>query len=193
MYRQNGQNRRALLLGVAGTMSGFMVSGLLAGCGGGGGSTAADPNPPLMTRGQYGALQFILSTTRSTFAVGEKVPFVFTITNTGSEPIVFGDAAPMYTAHIAQGNTLVWDRYYGYGFGAGYRDATLAPGESRRHEFSWQQKNSGFQETPEVQVAPGTYRVTVFAGLKLGGVNDPENQLAVAPMNSPPEQVPRYL
>ena len=183
MNRHNGQNRRTLLLGAAGTISGFMVSGLLAGCGGGDGITGGNLNSPLVTRGQYGALQFTLSTTKSVFSVGEEVPFVFTITNTGSQPALFGDAGPPYTARIARGDTLIWDRYYGYGFGAGFMMATLAPGESRRYDFSWQQKNSAFQQAPEVQVPPGTYRVTAFAGIKLESVTNPETQLAVAPMD----------
>ncbi|MES2465224.1 MAG: hypothetical protein V4671_32050, partial [Armatimonadota bacterium] len=181
--------------------------GVLSGCGGSS-STAItnnpNPNPPQVTRGQYGPLQFTLSTTKTVFAVGETVPFVFTITNTGSETVSgfagdrFGrESGDLIGADILRDGARIWtkDGLTLGGTGSLSR-VSFNPGESRRFEFSWSQKGNDlvffplegfvglYRNVEGPQVAPGTYSIDARAGFSLESVTDQnQNPQAPAPMN----------
>jgi hypothetical protein len=141
---------------------GVLTGGVLSGCGGGSGTATInnpDSNPPQITRGQSGPLQFTLSITKTTYAVGEYVSIVYTITNTGSEPVGVGQCMGLGNARVLQGDTRIWtDVRTG---GAGCTTLPLAPGETKRDSIStWDQStNTSFGETVQSQVPPGTYRI----------------------------------
>ncbi|MES2462888.1 MAG: hypothetical protein V4671_20075 [Armatimonadota bacterium] len=186
--RPSLRTRRCLLAAAVGAFS-IAAGASLTGCGGGSSTTEnANPNPTQTTRGRYGSLEFTLFTTGTYFPKTEAdVPFVFTVKNTGSTPVTFGDAAPAYRAEIRQGDTLIWDRWVGFGFGAGFAMASLAPGETRRYEFRWNVKNNVVPvaapgQSP-VEAVPGTYRITAYSGMILEGVNNPRTQLAADPID----------
>jgi hypothetical protein len=167
----NPFNRQFRLTGLAG----FLVSaGLFTSAGCGGGSSSGQSDGSVVARGQYKTLRFTLSTTKSTFAQGEQVPFTFTISNAGTGPVNYTEEAQKYRALIFQNNTPVWDSNYGVASTTASQ-VTLAPGASRRFEFTWSQKNSKFDNAPEGQVPPGVYSVTTFANMGLYGGNFPED------------------
>jgi hypothetical protein len=151
-------NRRSLIAGLAG----LAASAALSGCGGSSGSTTINnpnSNPPQVSRGQSGPLQFTLSTTKTAYAVGEDINIVYTITNTGSEPVGVGQCIGLGKARVLQGGTRIWtDVRTG---GAGCTTLSLAPGETQRDSIStWDQSSStSFGETVQSQVPPGTYRI----------------------------------
>lgn len=185
MHQDNEPNRRSVFLGAVRLIGGFSVLELLHGCGGSGSGSPSDPNVPLIARGQYGAIQFTLTTTKSVFARGEEIPFVFAISNTGTEPFVYGTGSPRYGTLIFQGNTPIWDSHFGLGLIAD-SIVTLAPEETKRYEFTWSQKNSKFTDAPEAQVSPGVYQVTTLANMIPGGSGvDPEtsSQLSAGPLS----------
>ncbi|MES2462757.1 MAG: hypothetical protein V4671_19420 [Armatimonadota bacterium] len=135
--------------------------GVLSGCGGGSSTTLSNPNsnPPQVTRGQSGPLQFTLSTPKTIYAVGEDVNIEYTLTNTGSEPFDVFQCIGLGDAHALQGETHIWTDVRSGGAGCGARP--LAPGETQRDSIStWDQRsNIPFGETMPSQVPPGTYRI----------------------------------
>jgi hypothetical protein len=171
----------------------------LIGCGGGSSTTTINnpnptptPTPTLVTRGQYGPLQFTLSTTKYTFPTGETVPFIFTIANTGTEPVPFtgqGFGTPQLAGvKISPGtsSTPVWLSGSLLGGSGSLASDTLAPGEVRNVNFDWNQRTNPTTGEPGAQgtlVAPGTYRVSAYSLINIAGVTDRETQLAVAPLN----------
>jgi hypothetical protein len=157
--------------------------GVLSGCGGSSTAIGNNPdpaNPPQVTRGQYGPIQFTLSTTKSVFAVGETVPFVFTVTNTSSESLIgfvqdrprreigdFIEAEISQTREQSQRQIIetpvfvrIWTKDgLSYGGSGAIHTVSFNPGESRRFEFSWSQKgNDLVRLPPTVEGMPGGYQ-----------------------------------
>jgi hypothetical protein len=141
-------NRRTLFLltGAAGLLAGSS----LVGCGGGGGSSTLvginPSNPRQETRVNYGTLVLTLRTRQTFYAVGEPVPFVFTITNTGPETVTYqrlgplvppGSEVDVVIARVFSGTEQIWMRtevtesnfpnpVY----------VSFAPGQTREYQFS---------------------------------------------------------
>ena len=134
---------------------------LLAGCGGGGGSSIS---------GRYGTLQFTAATDKSIYNSGERVNFVFTATNTGSSSVNIGgggifslaDPVPIAARIERNGQLVTWI----LNNGGNNTYITLAPGESKTGRAYWDQTDSN-----SVQAPVGAYTLTVMLGVgQVGGV-----------------------
>ncbi|MES2461222.1 MAG: hypothetical protein V4671_11630 [Armatimonadota bacterium] len=190
------QTRRSFVTSAArlvatGALGMIMIAG--SGCGGGSGSQTTDAPNRVVTRGRYGALAFTLSVAKATFAAGEEIPFVFTITNTGSTTISYSvtDVSDYYLAGaiILQGETSIWKSGTLLGGPGSIAEDSIDPGETRSVTIIWDQRRPptgvyipGVVGEPGEWVSPGVYTIRAHALIGLRGVTDRETQLTVDPL-----------
>ena len=142
------------------TLCGFcffvlLISVLLSGCGEGNNTIAANQT------GHFGSLEFALTTTKTTFTRGEQVPLIFTVKNTGSQTVNLVGGGCMTLFKVIQRGQ---DISPGFACGAGGYTFSLAPGETRTFNTTWDQKDPNGDLVPAGQD-------TITMWLTAGNVN----------------------
>lgn len=133
----------------------LLISMLLSGCGDGNNTMAANQT------GHFGSLEFALTTTKTTFARGEHVPLIFTVKNTGSQTVNLVGGGCMTLFKVVQAGR---DISPGFACGAGGYTFSLAPGETRTFNETWDQKDPNGNLVPAGQD-------TITMWLTAGNVN----------------------
>ncbi len=150
------------LLRLSSAIAGFsLLACILSGCGSSSSDGGSGGRGELVTSThQYQSLQFSL-TTLNIVRSGEEVPISFTVKNTGSLRFEMFTGLPEATIQVCQGESEIWNPYYGRAFPALAYQFILPPGEAKSYPFSWSQRdNSGNQ------VATGSYTVkATFNGI----------------------------
>src|SRR5579884_3937266 len=83
---------------------------LLFGCGGGNSSTSTGSTGLRQTggAGQYGTLQFSVSTDKASYSIGEPVTITFSVTNTGTQTVQTTHTGIVYITSVFQGDQAIW-------------------------------------------------------------------------------------
>lgn len=105
---------------------------LLTGCGGGDGATDTGNR-------RFRLLEFALTTPKTTYAHGEKVPMTFTVKNTGSQTVTVIGGGCVILFRITKGGQSFEP---GIGCGAGAYTITFAPGETKIYDLAWDQNDN---------------------------------------------------
>lgn len=120
------------------------------GCGGGGSSTPTTTGPVTSAVKQTGDLQFTMTISKSTYARGEAVPFTFTVTNVGTQPILVTNQLDLFRVTIISKGAQVVSGFPTANQTAFY-DFKLAPGESKSESDTWDQRDDNKQQVPKGQ------------------------------------------
>lgn len=119
-----------------------------------------DPNINISTSThQYGALQYTL-TSRGVVDPGKIVPITLTVKNTGSGLFEVLVGSPEVDVQVVKDSTEVWDPNFGLAFPAVVHQLSITAGETKKYDFSWNQKDNAGN-----LVQPGKYTIkTSFIG-----------------------------
>ena len=133
-------------LAVIGRIMPMILLTLLIGCGNGGGTTSATGAR------RFGSLEFKLTTPKTTYALGEQVSFAFSARNVGAQAVQTNADGCDRAFYVTQGGT----RIAGVTGCASqdFASSTIAPGDAKTNNFTWDQKD--FQGN---QVPPGQYAI----------------------------------
>ena len=130
---------------------------VLAGCGGGG-SRSSPSNRPMITRSQFGPLEFTLSAPKTAYKRGETALLTFTVKNTSANPVYYEANGTSFDSIVMQNGKFILSAG---GRGGSLYPVTVAPGETLTYSTGWGQ----FSDTGD-KVPSGTYQFFAFLNSK---------------------------
>lgn len=105
--------------------------------------------------GMVGTVRVELSIDKAIYTVGEPIAVTLTLTNVGNEPATFQfNTGQIYDFVVARSGVIVWRWSQGKAFTQALTVLTLRPGEARRFQEQWNQRDAQGR-----QVQSGSYEL----------------------------------